>query len=241
MKSTETLRHLKECYELFHPADENTDEAFIWFSKIPHPFFNAVMHLGPEGNFQAKIDQIIQKVPLDLPYSIWVLSDPKYAKISSYLEEKHFSPALTCSLMRWSVESIPLPDADIRIADPASFHTILAAVYHFDEAVKKGFSDLLEKGRCENILLYVGGKPVSTGSLILCGYYGAIFNEAALSGYEDKSPALIQHIMQRAYTLRMQQLVVLSAPEYEKIYLDLGFEKTGEIVLYVPSFNKSIK
>ena len=230
MQSKETLRLLENCYEAFHPADEKSDDAFVWFSKIPHPFFNAVMHLNPASDFQTKIDEIIQKGKQ--PYSIWVLSDPKYAKIATYLKSQQFAPVLTCSLMRWTVERVPHPEGDIRPADPAPFHDILATVYQFDEAVKKGFSELLEKGRCENLLLYVDGKPISTGTLIPCGYYGAVFNEAILPGFENHSKTVIQSIMQRAYELRLQQLVVLSAPEYEPIYKNLGFEKTGGIILY---------
>ena len=238
MKSTETLRQLEKCYEAFHPADENTVDAFIWFSKIPHPFLNAVMHLHPDGNFEEKIDQIIQRAPDDLPYSIWVLSGTKYAKVAAYLEQKQFSPAMTCSLMQWSVEGALPKKSDIRLADPDIFSSIVANFYQFNDVVKRGFTELLGRARCENFLLYIDDRPVSTGTLIPCGYYGGIFNDAFLPGFEKQASTLIQHLMQRAYELRLQQLVVLSAPEYVQIYQDLGFEKTGEVQLYLPALKK---
>ncbi len=238
MKSSDTLRQLEQCYERYLPAEEKSYEAFIWFSRIPHPFLNAVMHLAPDGNMQSLIDRIIRNAPSGLPYSFWVPSDPESAPIAAYLAKNGFAPALTCSLMRWNVEPVKAPDADIRMADLAIFNELLSSVFQFDETVKNGFSDFLKKGPCENVLLYVGGRPVSTGTLIPCGYHGGIFNESFLPGDEAHGKTVIQYLMHRASSLRMQQLVVLSAPDYEKIYLQLGFEKTGEINLYIPSLNK---
>ncbi len=238
MKSTDTLRQMQECYERFHPADEKSEEAFIWFSKVPHPFFNVVMDLTPGKNFQEKIDTILSTTPPDFPYTFWVIDHPSYAAVSAYLQEKGCTPFYTCSLMRWEVVSTAPMDADVQRADSDLFYHILDQAYTLGESIQKPFIQLLAQAKAENVLLYLGEKPISTISLVPCGYQGGIFNEAVVPGFESHKPILIQNLMQRAYQLRLMQLVALSAPDYEKTYLDLGFEKTGEVVLYLPPLKK---
>jgi len=232
MKSTDTLRQMQECYERFHPADEKSEEAFIWFSKVPHPFFNAVMSLSPEKNYKEKIDTILATTPSDFPYSFWVITHPAYDPISIYLKEKGCIPFYTCSLMRWDVMPTLFEGADLRVADETLFYSILDRAYSLGASTQKPLMQLLQKAQSENVALYLGDEPVATSSLVPCGYQGGIFNEAVLPGFESHQPVLIRYLMHRAYKLRLFQLVALSAPEFEKTYLDLGFQKTGEIVLY---------
>ncbi len=238
MKSSDTVRQLAECHERFLPPIEKSNEAYIWYSYVPSPILNGVMRLGPEGDMRATIDRIIEHAPQEVPYSFWVINEPSYQDAREHLEKKQFAPAMRCSLMRWNVKGVEMPAADIRPAEMDLFHEILGGIFQFDVTVKQSYSDLMKKGPCENYLLYVDGKPVSTGTLVIAGgYHGGIFNESILPGYESHQHEMIQFLMHRARSLRMQQLVVLSAPDYESTYLSLGFEKTGEVDIYISTLN----
>ena len=236
MKSSDTVRQLAECHERFILPVEKSSEAYIWYSNVPSAILNGVMRLGPDGDMKATIDRIIENASKEVPYSFWVINEPSYQEAREHLEKKQFVSSMRCFLMRWNVENVAMPTADIRPAEMDLFHEILGEIFQFDVTVKQSYSDLMKKGPCENYLLYVDGKPVSTGTLVIAGgYHGGIFNESIVPGFESYQKEMIQHLMHRARALRMQQLVVLSAPNYESTYHSLGFEKTGEVDIYVSS------
>jgi ribosomal protein S18 acetylase RimI-like enzyme len=235
MRSTETLRQLENCYEALYPPQENTDETFLWFSGISHPLFNAVMHFRPEGDLEKKIDHLLQKVPSHCAYSFWVESGPQARQLIPYLENRGFSPILTCPLMRWVVKMTPPAQFDIRRTNDEIFHQIVATVNELDEITQHEYARLLDQDCCENYVIFADEKPVGTGTLVVRGYLGGIFNIATLPEYQRKGYGRIitQHLMRRAYELRMQHVVLLSSPLAEKLYADLGFEKTEDVTLYV--------
>jgi ribosomal protein S18 acetylase RimI-like enzyme len=66
----------------------------------------------------------------------------------------------------------------------------------------------------EKYLLYVDGNPIATGILVLHEDGGGIFNIAVLPEYQKKGygRAIMQFLMNRAYSLDLHQLVLLSSP-----------------------------
>ena len=235
MNKFETLRNFENFYNLMHPAQENTAQVFAWFSGIPHPFFNAVMHLSEHNHLMETVDTLIRKAPIGVPISFWVHSQNNATGLTTILEQRGFQPLISCPLMSWSAKPVVVSDIDMRIADSEIFCDILSTVFHFNKAVRDGFSQLI-KGKCglENYLLYSDGQPVGTGSLFPSEKMGGIFNFAILPDHQKKGfgKHIMQYLKKRAYALGLEKLILLSSPETEKLYMDLDFEKCFEIDIY---------
>src|SRR5438132_639391 len=97
----ETLRIFESLYQELKPAQENSDEAFAWFSGIPHPLFNAIMHFKPERNMHAKLDAILAIAPAKTPLSFWMSKFNSSSDLKKSLGSKGFQSMLNCALMEW--------------------------------------------------------------------------------------------------------------------------------------------
>ncbi len=217
-----TLQELENFYHMMHPAQENTEEAFAWFTGLPHPLFNAVMHLKEEK----KIDHFIA------PHiSFWVEGENA---LSAALKKRGFQAVMSCPLMTWQTASLPAPNQTIAPAD-AEFHSIVAKTFQFDQTVKEGFAKLVANVEAENYLIYAEGKPVGTGTLIPNGKTGGIFNLAVLPEYQRRGlgRAMMQFLMHRAAKLHLEKVVLLSSPIAEKLYASLGFTKSTALDIYI--------
>lgn len=231
MTKFDALYEFENFYDSMHPAEVKNNEAFAWFSGIPHPLFNAVMHLHDD----TKVDDLIAKAPAGIPIAFWVHSQNRAQALAATLTQKGFQSVIKCPLMSWTVKSIPLPSAEIARADMDVFHQILATTLHMDEAVKEGFSRLLDNTEAENYLIYLNGTPVGTGTLLRKGINGGIFNVATLPDYQNRGcgRAMTQFLMMRAADLELQNLILLSSPQAEKLYSSLGFARCLEVEVYV--------
>ena len=234
MQPLETLKQLESCYNAMQPAVEQTDEAFVWLSDIPHPLFNAVMHLSTD-NTKAKVDAVLERIPAENPISFWVHPQNKARGLEKALKEFGFSPVLTCSVMGCPVKPVTTLNYDIRPADKETFYQIIADIFQFDELVKEKYADLMGRIGAENYLIYIDGKPVGTGTLFPNGETGGIFNISTLPQYERKgcAGAMMHHLMNRANALELKQLVLLSSQAAENLYLKLGFQKAFDVDIYV--------
>ena len=85
---------------------------------------------------------------------------------------------------------------------------------------------------CENYLIYQDGQPVGTVTFLVNGSVGSIFNDASIPDRREAHRNMMQFLMQRAYALRLKQVIVLSSPEAEPLYTDLGFHKVFDIDIY---------
>lgn len=219
------IKEFESFYNAMLPAQVNDDGAFAWFSGIPHPLFNAVMHINEE------VETIISQAPPGIPLSFWVHRENKTANLAEALLQKGFQPAIRCPLMTWRVEPISSPPAVIVPADMEVFHRILG----LDGAVKEGFAKLLGNIEAENYLISLEGKPVGTGTLFPKGKNGGIFNVATLPEYQKRGcgKAMTRFLMHRAATLGLEKLLLLSTPLAEKLYSDLGFTPVLEIDMYL--------
>src|SRR5690242_13104460 len=103
-ETMKTLHHLEACYETLNPASENRSEAFAWFSGLPHPLFNAIMHLECK-NLSSKLDKLIDQGRSKGPLSVWAPVGDQ--RLIDALTTRNFTPIGTCPLMKWSVQSIP--------------------------------------------------------------------------------------------------------------------------------------
>lgn len=235
MSSFETLQELENFYDMLHPAQEKNKERFVWFSGIPHPLFNAIMHFScDEQEAKEVFDTLIREAP-PLPLSFWHHSLNRSAKMTDILKETGFQPAIVCPLMSWRTQSISLSSSDIRPATMNVFHDILGKAFHFDQAVKEGFASLMNKISAENYLIYRNDQPIGTGTLMSKGKVGGIFNLAILPDHQKNGygRSLMQFLMKRSGDLGLEKLVLLSSPIAEKLYSSLGFTKELDIELYV--------
>ena len=225
------LKQYETFYEMMKPAEENDEQAFAWFSAVPHWLFNAVMHLSCE-DVQKKVDALIAKAPIGNPMSFWLHPLNRAKGLEEILIKRGFSSIITCPLMSWSVTSTLLGSWDIRPANLGPFLEIIDVVYQFDGPVRKGFEEIMKRLDCENYLIYKDGEPVGTGTLLVNGSVGGIFNDATLSGRREACAPMMEFLMKRSYELGLKQLVLLSSPEAEQLYGDLGFKKVFDVEIY---------
>lgn len=235
MNQFEILKHLENCYDAMVPATENNEQAFAWFTDIPHPFFNVVMHLSCK-DLDAKIDALIEKAPKGNPISFWVHPNNDCESLIEILTKKEFVHLITCPLMAWDVEPTISTEYDIRSAkgNMEAFNQITSDVFHLDETIKQKYANILKTFESENYLLFVDDKPVATGILFSNGNVGGIFNLGVLPEHQKKGygRAMMQFLMHRADELHLEKLVLLSTPVAEKLYNNLGFEKIFDIKMY---------
>ena len=231
MDQFSTLRELEKFYHSIHPAQENNEDSFVWIPGIPHPFFNVVGHLN-EPEPAKKIDSLVEQFP-NIPFSVWAHSQNHAPHLEEILLQKRFQQLITCPLMAWMVKPCSNPPLDIRLNDDV-FHDLIARVYQFEEPVRKDFQKLMRKApsQCENFILYQAGEPCSTASFFVDGEVGAIFNDAALPGSSDAGRVLTEFMMHLAYEINLSKLIVLSSPNGEKTYTELGFKNLFNIDFY---------
>jgi len=241
MEQMEVLKLFESFYDAMKPAEENSQRAFVWLTDIPHPLFNAVMHLSC-AQVSTTVDALIEKTASRTPLSFWVHPYNRAQGLIETLKERDFAPVITCPLMVWSARPVTVAESDIRPAngDWEAFNQIIRTAFHFNELVKDRYAALLEKCPIENYLIYLGGKPVGTGSLFPYGQKGGIFNIATLAEYEGRGCArsMMQFLMHRAHQLGIQQLVLLSSPKAEGLYRSLEFKKIVDIDIYTVSIDR---
>lgn len=235
MNQLDILKHLESCYDAMLPAAEKSEQAFAWYSDIPHPLFNVVTRLSCK-DVATKVDALIGQAPAGNPVSFWVHPANRAEGLVEILKERGFASIITCPLMTWAVRSGVAPEVDIRSADEnrEGFNQITGVVSHFDENLKQKFGEILKNFDSENYLIFLEGKPIGTGILFAKGKVGGIFNLAVLPEHQKKGfgRAMMEFLMQRARELHLEQIVLLSSPIAEKLYLDLGFKKIFDIDIY---------
>lgn len=223
MKTFRVLHQFEKLYNAVHPAVENSGEAFIWLSDIPHPLLNAVMHLSDSK----RIDSILQ-LTKD-PLSFWLHSENEAVDLKERLVERGFVPMITCPLMIWPVKPVSVSPF-IERADEEEFLSILSTVFEFNEEVKRGFARFCK--RMENYTL----SHAATGSLFALDKSGLIANVSVLPEFRRRGLAteMMKVLMQRAFHLGLEQVILLSSPASEQLYADLGFVKYLTIEIYMP-------
>lgn len=236
MQSFEILEQLENCYDAMYPAQEKSDQACVWLTDIPHPFFNVVMHLSSQDVIN-KVDTLLGMASQEHPLSFWVHSGNRAPNLKEILQERHFIPLIKCPLMFWSVQSISSTSCDIRPVHGGNidaFMEITKRVLEIDGVVKEAYAKFIGQSSIEKYLLYVDENPIATGILVPHKNVGSIFNIAVLPAYQKKGygRAIMQFLMNRAYSSGLYQLVLLSSPLAEQFYLDLGFEKAFDIDVY---------
>lgn len=235
MTAFKTLQAFENCYETMMPAQERSNEAFAWFTRVPHSLFNIVMHLKEEDNLNNKIEALISQTPKNIPLSFWLHTLNGSNNLKEILKKKGFQLNTTCPLMTWAVKPVALSNGHIEAANFEIFSDILATTFHLDEVVTEGYAKLLEKDGIENYLIFIDAQPVGIGTLISKGKIGGIFNIGTLPEYQKRGcgRAMMNFLMNRASMLGLDELILLSTPEAEKLYSGLGFIKSLDIEIYV--------
>ncbi len=228
----EILQKFESCYEAMLPARENGEEAFAWFSGLPHFFFNPVMHLCC-NDAEEKIGALLERAPKEV--SFWVHPENRAEGMEAALEKRGFVPALKCPLMGWDVEPIEAVSGDFRKGEPGLFREMTGTIFSMEGALLDEFCALLDSIESENFILYVRGKPAATGILLPNGKDGGVFNVGTLPEFRGEGLAklMMRFLMGRARERGLSKLVLLSSPELEKMYLSLGFEKAFDVEIYM--------
>lgn len=214
---------------------EDTPEAFAWYSSIPHPRFNCILHFSYRDHLEKHIDELIGKAPSNAPITFWL--DPKSCApgLREVLKNRNFIPAGSYPSMSWDVTPTPSPKLEIRDADMEIFHEILGASLHYSEEVKQGSLRLLREKKGEHYIVHLDGKPVGTGTLFIQGDIGAVFHVATLPEYQKRGVgrAMMQFIMHQASNRGLKKLVLVSSHVAERLYLSLGFQKVDDVEIYI--------
>lgn len=238
MGKFEMLKYFEQCYESIKPAQENSAEAFAWFSGLPNFFYNPVMHICCEENVSEKVDSLIEKAPANTPISFWVHSQNQAQGLVEILNERGFKPVAKYPLMAWKVKSVAKPQFEITSAKKRDFHAIVASVFHLEGDLRQQYEALLDNSKSENFLAYADTlpitKPVGTGTIYQEGKIGGIFNVATIPQYQKKGygRSMMLFLMNEAHQRGLEYLVLLSSPEAEKMYIDLGFQKAFDVEIY---------
>lgn len=228
------LQKFESCYEAMRPAQESSEEAFAWFSGLPHFFFNPVMHLCCK-DAEAKIDALLQAAPNEV--SFWVHPENRAEGMEAALEKKGFVPALKCPLMSWDVKKMDAVSGDFKRSEEGLFKEMTGTIFSMEGTLLEEFCALLHSIQSENVILFANGKPAATGILLPNGKDGGVFNVGVLPEFRGQGLAkqMMRYLMGRAQEIGLSKLVLLSSPEMEKMYLALGFEKAFDVEIYMPS------
>lgn len=227
----EILHQFESCYEAMLPAQEKGEEAFVWFSGLPHFFFNPVMHLRCQDT-KKKVDEVLQGAPGGV--SFWVHPENRAEGLAETLEGKGFINAMKCPLMGWDVGIIEAVAGDFRKGDAEVFDQMTSVIFSMEGELLDEFCGLMKKIHSENYILYVDGKPAATGILLPNGTSGGVFNLGVLPEFRGKGLArkMMAFLMCRAGELKLSKLVLLSSPELEQMYTSLGFEKAFDVEIF---------
>lgn len=234
MNRRDVFLNFTNFYEAIHPAEENSIDAYVWFSSIPHPFLNVVIYLSAK-DIEAKVDQILQMNVRNNPMTFWLHPENAAMGLEDVLRERNFELLVTCPAMTWEVQAVLTSEADVRVVEArgerARFYDIVSTAYQCEQ-VKLECSKLLEKVPSEDYILYYDGNPVSTASLFARGTVGEIFNDATLANGGVACKEMIQFLMRRAFEKGLKRLIVLSYPEAIEMYSSLGFEALFDVQVY---------
>ncbi len=234
MTNKTNFREFENFFVGMSPAQQNSDEAFVWYSGVPHPMFNAVMHLKTKDNLETVIDKLISEVPEGNPFSIWSHELNGQNNLKEVLLAKGFEPIATTPFMTWDVRPTALGNHSVELTTADTFQSILGLTFHVNEIIQKGYARLLEQSNAENFVVFLEGKPVGTGSMMINGKTGGIFNISTLSEYQKKGCArsMMLYLMNRAVELGLEKLVLTSSSEGFKLYSDLGFTNCFDIEIF---------
>ncbi len=223
---------LEKIFDLMMPAQEKSPEAFAWFSGLPHPIFNAVMHLETKDDLSQKVDELIAKAPADSPLSFWISNQEALQKT---LVEKGFQLAVICPVMSRKVEAMFQPRHIVKPADTAAYDHIITTTFELSDEIQKAWHAFLENTTSENYVVYLDERPVGTGKIVINGKVGGIFNVAVLPEYQKQGcgRSIMEFLINRAHELNLESLVLMSSPEAEKLYTDLQFEKSQDMEIYI--------
>ena len=182
----------------------------------------------------SKVDNLIEQVPNHNRISFWLHAQNKAENLEEILKERNFQRVITCSLMSCTPQHFTIKNHMILPANTDVFHDILAKVFHFDEVVANSFMNLLQNVPCENYLIYLDHKPVGAGTIMPNKKVGGIFNVSILPEFQRKGlgRTMVQFLMNRAYKLGHENLVLLSSPESKNLYTQLNFKNCFDIEIY---------
>lgn len=222
------------CASISRPQ-ENSQDVFAWFNPIPHPRVNCIFDFSHEDDVGAKLDSLLDKAPSGVPVAFWIHPKNRSEVLIKTLRHRQFGFVGTFPAMIWEVQPVEDPSLEVQPADMSVFHQILAEALRFNPDVQKGYATLLEEKGGEHYLVYLDGKPIGTGTLFIKEDMGAVFHIATLPEYQRRGAgrAMMQFLMNKAYTMGLKRLVLHSSHVGEKLYASLGFQKDHDIEVYM--------
>jgi ribosomal protein S18 acetylase RimI-like enzyme len=214
---------------------EQSDEAFAWFSKIPHWRFNAITRFAYKDKLEEHLDSLLDKALTHVPISFWMDPKDSNSTLIEALESRNFVFSARYPTMSWDVKPTDAPELDIRSVNIEEFYEVYAACYSYSEEIKQASINVLQDRGGELFLGYLEGKPVGTVTFFVEGDTGVVFNLATLPEYQRRGigRAMMHHIMNQASARGLKKLVLNSSSAAEKLYYSLGFQKVDEVIVYL--------
>jgi ribosomal protein S18 acetylase RimI-like enzyme len=232
MRKQNIITLLENCYQIMAPAYIDNSMIFAWFTEIPHPLFNIITRFSYKNNIEEKIRTLAK----DTALSIWSHPLNNGKELEPILIDLGFQSTGFFPVMRWPVKHVESTSLEIQPADINPFKQITAICFGFHENIVDGWIRLLQNGDHESYLAYLDGNPVGTGTLFRVDKrIGVIFNIATLPSFQGQGVgrAMMLHLMHRAHTLRLKELILESSPLAKKLYADLGFKVEYDIEVFV--------
>jgi GNAT superfamily N-acetyltransferase len=230
---SKVLQEFESIYALFTPPQEKTPECCLWLTGLHNPFCNIVQHCSYSSGLTERVDALMAQDPTGT-LSFWV-DRTKDAPLIAILEAKHFQNIGTFPLMDWKCVNIGQPHGyEIRPVDFAECKSIIAELFCLEGETLKGYANLMRSPNATHYLLYCEGKPVCTGTLLISGNVGGVFNIATLPAYQKRGfgRAMSQFLMHRAWEKQLHRLILISSPGAHKLYASLGFKVDANMEVY---------
>ncbi|GAB4225705.1 MAG: hypothetical protein Tsb0021_00870 [Chlamydiales bacterium] len=239
MDSKEVLHLYESFFNVLKTAEESSEEVFAWFTDIPHPLFNTIMHVNSEENLSYYSSKSKQAI------SIWTHEFSPLSKLQNFFQKYAYHLTASCPLMAYNLDfdEITKVNKHIEITRDEIFYRIVATAFSFDETIKNSYKTLFEQlPEVENYLIFEDSVPVGAGSLHPKQNIGAIFNVGVLPTYQKKGYGrlLVEFLLNRARELNLIKIILQSTPIGVNLYTRLGFKKILDVDIYVKQGSKSL-
>lgn len=231
----EVLKMRENWLSAIAEPQEQSPEVFAWFSTVPHWRFNCILGFSYEDNLEEHLDSLINKALPNVPISVWMDPKDNNSAFIETLKSRNFALGGCYPSMIWDVQPTDAPELDIRPVNVEEFHEVYAVCSHYSEELKQAAINLLQDRSGELFLAYLEGKPIGTGTLFVHGEVGMVFHVATLPEYQRRGVgrAMMHYIMNQASNRGLKRLVLNSSSVAEKLYYSLGFQKVGEVTVYL--------
>ena len=218
---------------------------------VPSPLFNPVLRATvDEAELPALVDDARAWYrQRRLPWSWYVGPASRPATIERELERRGFAkvtepPGMAAGLDALDELDPGLPVVVERVSNKATvdaWFRVFAPAFDLSRAAASAFRDLIiagglgDEAPMRNYIAYVGGEPVSTGSLVCAAGVGGIYNIATRADRRGRGVgrAMTYALMREASDLGYRAAILWSTAAGLPVYRRLGFVERVRVPTYL--------